>query len=82
LFFWHVLNLILLLSPLFFFLNPLFLVPILFKLLVDVVTVKVFEGKLDYKFGIFQIIGLQILYEFMIVVNIINSKLLDYKWKQ
>lgn len=78
---WHLMNLTLLFSFFMGFFNSWFFLPFTFKLISDIVIVKTNESKSNYKFGILQIIYLQVIYELLIVVNFINALFRKDKWK-
>lgn len=78
---WHISNIILFLFPLLNISNTKFYIPLLFKIVVDILIVKSFETKLKYRFRILRIIILQILYEIMLIIIFISSILLKDRWK-
>ena len=78
---WHLSNLFLLISPFLFFINILFPVLFIFKILIDLVLIKRMQKLINYNFNPFEVIYLQIIYELLLIVNIFNSKLSDIKWK-
>jgi hypothetical protein len=45
------------------------------------IIVKTNEAKSGYKFGLLEIIYLQVIYEILIVVNFMNALLRKEKWK-
>jgi cellulose synthase/poly-beta-1,6-N-acetylglucosamine synthase-like glycosyltransferase len=79
--FWHLLNLFFLLSPLMMFANPL--IGLLFpsKLMIDLLVVKSTQKQFSYKFSLIKILYLQIFYEILLVVHILNSRFAEIKWK-
>ncbi len=78
---WHVINLFFLLSPLLIFFNNLFILLFLIKLIIDLLVVKSLQKKFGYKFNMFEILYLQIIYEFMLIVHFINALFMKDKWK-
>jgi len=78
---WYLINIVLLFSVLLGFLNYLFFLPFIIKIFADIIIVKSNEEKSDYKFGILEIIYLQIIYEILIVVNFMNALFKKDKWK-
>lgn len=78
---WHVINLVMLFS--------LLLVPVkliigiipLTKIIFDIAVVKSNQKKYLYNFKIHQIIYLQVLYEFMLIINFLNSFIKKDVWK-
>jgi hypothetical protein len=63
------------------FLNHWFFLPFAIKILADIVIVKSNEKKSNYKFGLVEIIYLQVIYELLIIVNFINALFRKDKWK-
>ena len=80
--FWHSLNLFFLFSPMLMILNPLFGILLPVKFLFDIVIVKLFQKKIGYNFSVIKIVYLQILYELFLIVNFINARFTEVKWKQ
>jgi len=78
---WHTINLAALFSLFLGFYNNWFFAPPIVKILSDLVIVKTSETKFGYKFGILEIIYLQVIYEILIVVNFINALFRKEKWK-
>jgi cellulose synthase/poly-beta-1,6-N-acetylglucosamine synthase-like glycosyltransferase len=78
---WHLFNLVLLFSVFIGFLNHWFFLPFAIKILADIVIVKSNEKKSNYKFGLVEIIYLQVIYELLIIVNFINALFRKDKWK-
>ncbi|MEJ2103737.1 MAG: glycosyltransferase [Ignavibacteriaceae bacterium] len=78
---WHLTNLILLLSPLLMFVEPL--IGILFpaKLLADFIVTKSTQKEFGYKFSIVEIFSLQILYEIFLIIHFLNARFGKIKWK-
>jgi len=79
--FWHLLNLLFLFSPLFLFINKLFILPFIIKLLSDVVTVLLIQKKFNYKFGLYKIPCLQICYECLLIISFFRSIFFKNIWK-
>jgi cellulose synthase/poly-beta-1,6-N-acetylglucosamine synthase-like glycosyltransferase len=78
---WHLINLAALFSLFLGLYNNWFLIPPIIKILADLIIVKTNEAKSGYKFGILEIIYLQIIYEILIVVNFMNALFRREKWK-
>jgi len=78
---WHTLNLVILFSPLLFMINISYLFPFIFKLIVDICTVLFIQKKFGYKFRIWEIIYLQLKYEFILVFNFINAVFRKDAWE-
>jgi cellulose synthase/poly-beta-1,6-N-acetylglucosamine synthase-like glycosyltransferase len=78
---WHLLNLSLLFSPVLMFINPMFGILLPSKLLIDSILVKSTQKKFSYNFSVMQIVYLQIIYEFFLIVHFFNSKFSRIKWK-
>jgi len=79
--FWHLLNLIFLLSPLMIFVNPLIGLLLPSKLIIDLVIVKSTQKKFNYKFSAIKILYLQIFYEILLIIHFLNARFTDIKWK-
>lgn len=71
--FWHLMNLFFILSPILSYINLLFLLPFLTKILIDVLMIIIFRKKFGYNFGIFQIIYLQVEYELFLIVHYLSA---------
>ncbi len=78
---WHLLNLLMLFSPMLFFISSLFPVLFLIKILIDSALVLSKQKDFGYKFSLIRIIYLQILYEIFLIVNFIGAKFKKEKWK-
>lgn len=79
--FWHLINILSLISPLFVAIDSIFLLPLLIKLVCDILLVTEFDRDFGYKFNIFQIIFFQILYEVFLCINIANGFRFVGRWK-
>jgi len=78
---WHVFNLIILFSPILFFLDIYFLLLLPVKLIVDLVVVLFSQNKFGYKFSFLEIIYLQIFYDLFLVIHFFNAKFGRIEWK-
>lgn len=78
---WHLLNLSLLFSVFLAFINLLFALPFVIKLIFDVITVQVKQNNFGYKFRIAESVYLQIIYEVLIIVNYLKATFGKTKWK-
>ena len=78
---WHLINLASLFSLFLGFYNKWFFIPFIIKILSDLIIVKTNEAKSGYKFGLLEIIYLQVIYEILIVMNFMNALLRNEKWK-
>ncbi len=79
--FWHLVNLFFLFSPLLYFLDPMFLLLFLSKIIIDLITVSIFQDKFGYRFNFFEKIYLQIFYEVFLIINFFSAKFLKIQWK-
>jgi len=79
--FWHEFNLLLLFSPILFFLDIYFLLLLPVKLIVDLVVVLFSQNKFGYKFSFLEIIYLQIFYELFLIFHFFNAKFGRIEWK-
>jgi cellulose synthase/poly-beta-1,6-N-acetylglucosamine synthase-like glycosyltransferase len=78
---WHIINLAALFSLFWGFYNKWYFIPPIIKIIADIIIVKTSEAKSGYKFGILEIIYLQVIYEILIVVNFINALFRKEKWE-
>lgn len=78
---WHSSNILALSSIFFLAVKPLLAVPFFIKLFFDIVSVLKFQKIFQYKFKLYQIIYLQILYEIFLVINFISSFKKIIVWK-
>ena len=78
---WHLINLVILFSPILIFINQMFGFLLLGKLVIDFVTVKLTQKKFSYSFKTLEIFYLQIFYELLLVVHFLNAKFNKIKWK-
>ncbi len=78
---WHIFNLLIVFSPVLFFLNIYFLLLLPVKLLVDLQVVLLNQNNLGYKFSLFEILYLQIFYEMFLIVHFFNAKFGKIEWK-
>jgi len=79
--FWHLLNLVFLLSPLIMFVNPIIGLLLPLKMMIDLIVVKSTQKKFSYKFSVVKILYLQIFYEIFLVIHFLNAKFTEIKWK-
>ncbi len=79
--FWHLLNIIFLFSPLMMFINPLFGILLPSKLMLDVLVLRTNQKKFSYDFSIIEIIYLQVFYELLLIINFLNARFTEIKWK-
>ncbi len=78
---WHLLNLLLLFSPVLILLNKFFALLFLLKLLIDSIVIKSLQKKFDYRFKLFEVLYLQIIYELFLIVHFINALFKKDRWK-
>jgi len=79
--FWHFLNLAFIFSPLLMIINPLFGILLPAKLLTDVSVVKSNQKKFSYDFSIVEVIYLQIIYDLLLIIHLLNARFTEIKWK-
>ena len=79
--FWHLINLISLLSVVLIFIAPIFALPFAVKLIYDFFIVIKHQKNLGHNFKFYEIIYLQILFEVFIVINFFNSLSGKVNWK-
>ena len=78
---WHTLNLVFLFSPFLMLINPLYGILFPAKLCIDFIVVKSIQKKFSYKFSVFEIFYLQILYEFFLIIHFFRARFTKVKWK-
>lgn len=77
---WHLINFIMLFLIILSIFNFSFIYLFIIKLTSDVLLVKLFMKTFKYKFSIFEILYLQIFYEFLLIVYFINGVFSKPKW--
>jgi len=78
---WHLINLGLLFTFFLGLAESLFLIPFFLKVIFDIGIVQFSQTKFGYKFSIAESIYLQIIYEFLLVVNYLRGTFGAVKWK-
>jgi glycosyltransferase involved in cell wall biosynthesis len=78
---WHLINFIPYLMLLYIPFNIFFAAPFIIKLLSDLMILKTNQRSLGYSFGIFQLIYLQFIYEFLLIVHFFNALRGKTEWK-
>jgi len=78
---WHLMNLAFVFSTAFMFINKIFILPILIKIIFDTATAIFYQRKFGYRFLIFEVIYLQIIYEIFLIVHFIKAKFGKIEWK-
>jgi len=77
---WHISNSVLFLSPVLFFLTSYSVIPFFVKLIFDIFVILLKQKTFNYKFGIFEIIVFQIIYEFLIIFKFPVSYFYKKRW--
>ena len=77
---WHLLNYIMLFSIFLAIINISFIYLFIIKLIVDIILVKLFMKTFKYRFSIFEILYLQILYEILLTVYYLKGVFNKTKW--
>lgn len=78
---WHLSNISSLLCIFLIQISFIFFLPVSIKLLGDFFTIKVVKKKLPHNFSWYEILYLQSIYEFFLIINFINSLFRKDKWK-
>ena len=78
---WHLMNLMFVFSPAFIFINKIFILPFFIKIIFDTATAITYQRKFGYRFLIFEVIYLQLIYEIFLIVHIIKAKFGKIEWK-
>jgi len=79
--FWHLSNILILFSLILLPVNFLFGLPFLLKICGDILVVFYLQRRLNYNFKLFGIPLLQLIYEFLLIVNFFNSFRKTIPWK-
>jgi hypothetical protein len=74
-------NLVFLFSPALMFINKIFILPFLIKVLFDTATTLINQRKFGYRFLIFEVFYLQLIYEIFLIVHFIKAKFGKIEWK-
>jgi len=78
---WHLMNLVFVFSPAFICINKIFILPFLIKIIFDTATAIIYQRKFGYKFIIFEVIYLQLIYEIFLIVHFFRAKFGKIEWK-
>jgi cellulose synthase/poly-beta-1,6-N-acetylglucosamine synthase-like glycosyltransferase len=78
---WHLMNLTFVFSPAFVFINRIFILPFLIKIIFDTATAIIYQRKFGYRLLIFEVIYLQLIYEIFLIVHFIKAKIGKIEWK-
>ena len=78
---WHLMNLAFVFSPAFIFINKIFILPFIIKVIFDTATAKIYQRKFGYRFLLFEVIYLQFVYEVFLIVHFIKAKFGKIEWK-
>lgn len=78
---WHLMNLTFVFSPAFIFINKIFILPFLIKVIFDTATAVIYQRKFGYRFLLFEVIYLQLIYEIFLIVHFIKAKFGKIEWK-
>ena len=77
----HLLNLLFLFSPLLLFIDNIFIIPFIVKIISDLILGMVFQKKIGYRFSFFEIIYLQLIYEIFLIIHFFNASFKKAEWK-
>ena len=78
---WHLMNIVFLFSPVFMFIDKIFILPFLIKILFDTATAAIYQRKFGYRFLMLEVIYLQLIYEIFLIVHFIKAKFGKIEWK-
>jgi len=78
---WHLMNLLFVFSPAFIFINKIFILPFLIKILFDTANAVIYQRKFGYRFLIIEVIYLQLIYEIFLIVHFIKANFGKIEWK-
>ncbi len=79
--FWHLLNLVMLFSPLLIPLSNNFLILFFVKIAGDIFLVSSVKKYFNYRFNFLEIVFLQIVYEIFLIINFFNAIFRKAEWK-
>jgi cellulose synthase/poly-beta-1,6-N-acetylglucosamine synthase-like glycosyltransferase len=77
---WHLINLLMLFSPILIMINIYCLFPFIFKIAIGLIIILYFQKKFGYRFKLQEIIYLQILYELFLIINFTNAVIKKDSW--
>lgn len=78
---WHLYNVVVVFSPILFFLDLYFLLLLPAKLFIDLMLVLFNQEKFSYKFSFTEVFYLQIYYELFLIIHFFNAKFGKIEWK-
>ncbi len=78
---WHLINLAFVFFPVFMFINKIFILPFLIKIIFDTSTTIIYQRKFGYRFSLFEVIYLQFVYEIFLIAHFIKAKFGKIEWK-
>ncbi|NWF90189.1 MAG: glycosyltransferase, partial [Ignavibacteriaceae bacterium] len=79
---WHSSNVLLVFSFFLVFINPVYIIPLILKILLDTFVVYKRQAALKYHFRLYQIPFLQLLYEILLIIIFLLSFRKNIAWKQ
>ncbi len=79
--FLHLLNLLILFSPLLLFVDKIFIIPFIVKVVSDLIIGLVYQKRFGYRFSFFEIVYLQISYELFLIIHFFNALFKKAEWK-
>jgi hypothetical protein len=77
---WHILNIFMILSIFLTWFNPIFVLLFLIKIIGDIIIIKTMMNRFGYNFSFNEIIYLQFLYEFFIILFFIKATFGKTNW--
>jgi cellulose synthase/poly-beta-1,6-N-acetylglucosamine synthase-like glycosyltransferase len=78
---WHLMTLAFVFSPAFIFINKIFILPFIIKVIFDTSTTIIYQRKFGYRFSLFEVIYLQFVYEIFLIVHFIKANFGKIEWK-
>lgn len=78
---WHLINISMLFSFFFGFINAYFFIPPFIKIIFDLVLIHNEQSRYGYQFTLLESIYFQIMYEFLLIVNYLRGTFGNIKWK-
>ncbi len=78
---WHLINLAFVFSPAFIFINKIFILPFIIKIIFDTSITIIYQRKFGYRFSLFEVIYLQFVYEIFLIVHFIKANFGKIEWK-
>lgn len=77
---WHLINIVLVVSALLTFISSVFILPVFLKIMLDLFLINSFQRNFGYRFNPFEMLFLQIIYEFQLIYFFIFARKYSTRW--